>query len=104
MSMFDWYQPVPQLSCPVCGRPLEEWQGKDGPCALFVWRQGVKHPIDQAIPDEEVRLDPEDWQRFTLPARFEIYTDCPDHQLIEADCAGPDQVWSSTVVRPLLAT
>jgi hypothetical protein len=100
MSMFDWYQPATQLTCPECGTPLKEWQGKDGPCGLFVWREGVRHPVDQLIDDEEVRLPPGELSRFTLPSSFEIYSyDCPNHQPIDAVCATGDGVWSSTQVQ-----
>jgi len=54
MGMLDWYRPVPDLACPVCGTPLREWQGKEGPCGLFVWQQGEIAPIDQVV-DEECR-------------------------------------------------
>jgi hypothetical protein len=36
MGMFDWYKPEPLLDCPVCGKTLSEWQGKDADCLLFV--------------------------------------------------------------------
>ena len=52
MGMFDYYEPDPALACPVCRAPLAGWQGKDGPCALLVWRQGVASPVDQAVPEE----------------------------------------------------
>lgn len=101
MSMFDWYQPVAKLRCPVCENPLEEWQGKDGPNGLFLWREGVKHPVDQLIPDEEVRWPPEEWIHFTLPPKFIIYShDCPDHQPIDAEGITQDGVWSKTIVLP----
>ena len=72
MSMFDWYIPEPAVVCPHCGTVLNEWQGKEGPCALFVWQQGRKHPIDQRI-DAEVRWAPEELTRFELPERIVIY-------------------------------
>jgi hypothetical protein len=47
--------------------------------------------------DEEVRLLPEDWERFTLPESFAIYShDCPQHQPIDAICTTRNGVWSST--------
>jgi hypothetical protein len=99
VSMFDWYQPAGDLSSPLCGKPLSEWQGKDGPCGLFVWREGVKHPVDQAIDDPEVRLPSEAWDQFTLPPQFAVYShDCPDHQPVDAICRTRDGVWSSTVI------
>src|SRR2546428_349732 len=100
MGMFDWYRPCGPVYCPVDGRILDEWQGKDGTCALFLWQEGESCPVDQIV-DEECRLDPEDRKRFTLPKRFVIYSyDCPDHYPIEADCFPEDSVWVRTVPRP----
>lgn len=76
--MFDDYEPVPAIPCPTCGQPLQ-WQGKWGPNALFVWRQGERHPVDQPI-DEDVRLDQERFADFELPATFVISGWCDrDH-------------------------
>ena len=44
MGMFDWYQPALPIACPACGHALSEWQGKDGPCDLFVWVEGKPSP------------------------------------------------------------
>jgi hypothetical protein len=100
MSMFDYFQPASQLHCPVCQRALREWQGKDGPCGLLIWAQGVPGPIGQAVP-EEVRVDQADLQRKRLPSSFAIYSyDCPEHQPIEADCLAEEGVWVSTKLRP----
>ena len=94
MSMFDWYIPETALNCPHCGIALYEWQGKQGPCALLVWRQGRKHPIDQRI-DEEIRWVPEELTRFELPERFVIYTSCCSRDFhVEAVCTAQDGVWS----------
>jgi hypothetical protein len=49
MGMFDWYKPTGEIECPVCGVVLIEWQGKDGPNALFVWSEGEGSPVDQPI-------------------------------------------------------
>ena len=57
MGMFDWYEPSGALSCPVCSAELSEWQGKDGPCALFVWQQGFAVPVDQNVV-ENARCQP----------------------------------------------
>jgi hypothetical protein len=101
MSLFDWYQPADKLRCPVCDSPLSEWQGKDGPCGLFVWREGVKHPVDQLVGAEESRWSPEEWSQFTLPSTFTIRSyDCPNHRPIVAVGEAPDEIWSSTVVKP----
>src|SRR5688572_18632166 len=73
MGMFDIYKPSAETACPVCATPLQEWQGKDGPCALFIWAEGVSNPIEQAIDDEEVKLTPEDRENHVLPETFVIY-------------------------------
>ncbi len=97
MGMFDHYIPDPPLRCPVCGSALDGWQGKDGPNALMVWRQGVAAPIDQAIEDEDVRLEPHQLAKFRLPQTFEIYEwCCGGHFALEAVCRTSDGIWSST--------
>lgn len=97
MGMFDEFIPDPPLHCPACGCELDGWQGKDGPNALMIWRQGVAGPIDQAIDDEDVKLEPERLARFRLPDRFSIYTTCCGSGFfIEADCTTSDNIWSRT--------
>jgi hypothetical protein len=99
MGMFDWYQPTGRLRCPVDGHLLVTWQGKDGPCAFFLWREGVAHPVDQ-LADEEVRLSAAQREQWTLPARFIIYSyDCPAHHPVEAICTTHNSIWSSTKIR-----
>jgi hypothetical protein len=95
MGMFDHYIPDPPLRCPVCGSALNDWQGKDGPNALFVWRQGVAAPIDQAIDDEDVRLEPHQLATFRLPENFLIYEYCCGrHFPLEADCRSTKGIWT----------
>jgi hypothetical protein len=97
MSLFDWYCPLGDLRCPLDGTPLTRWQGKDGPCLLFVWEEGARHPVDQLIADEEVRSTPQDWENYDLPESFTIYSyDCPNHHPIDAACHTHDHVWDST--------
>jgi hypothetical protein len=99
MSLFDHYRPSAELRCPACHRVLREWQGKDGPNGMFVWEQGVRAPVDQAV-DEELRLTPDALERVALPERFVIYSyDCPEHQPIEAECRAVDGAWVETNVR-----
>jgi hypothetical protein len=94
--MFDHYQPDPTLTCPVCAAPLSGWQGKDGPCGLFVWRQGAATPIDQDVA-EEVRLEPAALASVRLPASFHIYARCCSQDyMVEASCEAPGGLWSST--------
>lgn len=102
MGMFDYFEPEPELACPRCGRVLSGWQGKDGEDALFVWRQGVRHPVDQRVP-EESRLDDAQLARFTLPEEFSIVTHCSCSTafLIEAIGTAVDGLWRETrLVRP----
>lgn len=100
MSMFDWYKPAQKYVCPVCGTPLEEWQGGDGPCCLFVWQEGEKYPVDQRVSDD-VRSSVEERQRWMLPLRFWISSlDCPLHYPIIALGTTQDEVWSSTSLQP----
>lgn len=97
--MFDWYRPSGSLKCPRCGTPLREWQGKDGPCSLFVWEQGAAHPVAQETDDEEARWTRQERTRFVLPEPFDIYSyDCPKHQPVEAKCRTRGGVWTETVV------
>ena len=101
MGMFDWYQPTDDVKCPACGNKLRTWQGKEGPRALFVWRQGLAAPIAQEV-DADARLDDRARERFRLPSRFNIYSfDCPDHHPIDAECACVEDVWTTTRVLPI---
>jgi len=98
MGMFDAYEPDPPLACPVCGRTLAGWQGKDGPNALFVWRQGRPEPVDQRA-SEDCRLAPEARARFRLPERFEIETVCCGGRFpVTATCRAPQGSWSETTL------
>ena len=84
MGMFDRYRPEPPLKCPVCQVDLEEWQGKDGPCGLFVWQQNHSAPVDQLI-DKDARLDPAALAKKRLPDEFRLYSfDCFTHGRIDA--------------------
>src|SRR5688572_28673342 len=98
MSLFDYYQPVPDLCCPACGRTLEgEWQGKDGSRAMFVWRQGTAAPIEQRV-DDDIRWSAAELSRFRLPPTFEIYTRCCGSFPVEAECKTLDGIWSDTTL------
>ncbi len=93
MGMFDWFEPVPKLWCPVCGRKLEGWQGKHGPCGLFVWRQGQAAPVDQMVTDD-VKLSEQDRAKIRLPPRFTFYTEhdpCRPWVIAVGTCE--DDVW-----------
>ena len=97
MAMFDNYRPDPPLACPRCGKPLEGWQGKEGPCALLVWKQGNAEPVAQLV-DDDARGD---WTRLRqerLPESFTIYAwDAEGHQ-VEAKGHAPEGVWTTTTL------
>lgn len=95
MGMFDHYRPKPALQCPVCGVFGEGWQGKGGPCGLFVWEQGQAAPVDQLV-DEECQISAEARAKFRLPTRFEIYTDCRCPTSLDAVGFTEHGVWMRT--------
>ena len=98
MGMFDWYEPQPTPACPACGSTLTEWQGKDGPCALLVWRQGAAEALEQRVP-EESRVEPERLKSWRLPKQFRIYShSCGCLYAVEADCQTLGGIWSETSV------
>jgi hypothetical protein len=101
MSLFDWYEPTDSnmQSCPLCSSKLAEWQGKDGPCGQFVWRQGARLPVDQKV-DDEVRLVSPEFDNLVLPASFEIYSySCPNHFPILAMGYCEDGIWKSSALK-----
>lgn len=101
VSLFDSYRPKGAFSCPTCGTELLSWQGKDGPCALFVWQEGIKHPVDQ-LADEEVQTPPDDRYRYILPNKFVIYShDCSAHNPIEAIGETVGDTWTTTRLQGL---
>ena len=101
MGMFDYFRPNPDIGCPVCGQTDLEWQGADGPCALFVWVQGQASPIDQIASDDS-RISRRD--SFRLPARFEIFADCRCPTSLAAVGVTKQGVWTQTeLLNPLNA-
>jgi hypothetical protein len=95
--MFDTYEPEPPLPCPVCGGASLGWQGKDGPCALFLWRQGHRHPVDQPI-DEDARIDPQRYAEFTLPQTFALLGWCAQDHQYGATGHAPEGTWTTTTM------
>jgi hypothetical protein len=93
--MFDWYEPVPPVPCPTCKSVDMRWQGKDGPSALFVWRQGARHPTRQDA-DVGARIDEDRLADFALPDHFRFWTTCPNGHELEAAGRCTDGVWSGT--------
>jgi len=96
MGMFDWYRPAAASTCPVCGDPLDGWQGKEGPNALLVWAEGSAAPVDQRADDEWKPMLEHRWKDKGLPDEFEIHTfDDHDHW-VSATCTAVDGVWRET--------
>ncbi len=97
MGMLDYFEPEPDLRCPRCGRVLIGWQGKEAENALFVWKQGVRHPTTQWV-DEDCRLSEEELTRFTLPEEFTMVTDCTCSTKFLLDAVGTsiDGLWSQS--------
>ena len=94
MGMYDQYEPDPSIHCPYCGTALTEWQGKDGPCVLLIWRQGIAAPRGPFI-DPKAALD-----RFRLPQEFHFAPAkvgcrfCPSYAIGHSE----DGVWKSTTL------
>jgi hypothetical protein len=98
MGFFDSYEPIPDLRCPICENVLNDWQGIDAACGLFVWQQGIAYPVDQT--GSESNIDEADRKKFRLPEEFEIYANCEncgDVQII-ASCKTEDEIWNETVI------
>jgi hypothetical protein len=94
MGMFDWYEPTGAWTCLECGDSLTGFQGKDGPNALLVWREGVSRmAVEQRIDEPFDVLD----HYGCLPHRFTFYAYCPnDHfQEFVGECV--DGLWSRSV-------
>lgn len=97
MGMFDWYEPHDPMSCPHCHEVLSGWQGKDGPNALLLWREGSAAPADQLV-DPECRGQPSVIQALRLPDVFGFYTNCPCGAWLEATGFCRERVWSETAL------
>ena len=98
MSLFDYYEPEPAQSCPVCGSRLVEWQGKDAECAMLVWRQGCHHPVGQKVDSDIAIADLESLNN-SLPSRFLIYSfDCKCPFPVTAECTTEHEVWNNCQV------
>jgi hypothetical protein len=77
MGMNDVFIPVPALPCKWCGAELTgEFQGKDGPRRLLVWREGEAAPVGEQ-GDVEWNMPAEERGRLRLPDLFGFYTSCP---------------------------
>ena len=97
MGMFDWYKPKPTLNCPVCRQTLTDWQGKDGPCLLFVWEQGFADPLKHLGDGESFQVSDSDLKEWKLPDEFGIYSfDCECPFPVEAIGRTENEVWTAT--------
>ena len=97
MGFFDTYKPAEPIKCPVCSRSVTEWQGKQGPCGLFVWEEGIAHPTGQEAG--EVNILKQNREKVRLPEEFEIYSyECGCPFPVEAICKTVDGIWSETIV------
>jgi hypothetical protein len=97
MGMFDTYEPDPPVKCPICGEELLFWQGKDGPCCLFEWRQHIATPVkwDVEEPRDLTSI------KTRLPPQFEIITGCwKCGEPLAAFCECIDGVWNTIRLTP----
>ena len=92
--MYDEYEPIPPIDCPACGDRLEGWQGKDGPCALLVWRQGEASQVRRSVDEERAAA----LRGERLPDAFRLYAGCRRGHWVEADGRSVNGVWTSTSV------
>ena len=93
MGVIDIFEPHPSLECPWCGDLVEHWQGNGGPRALFVWRQGEKHPVRQAV-DEPIAS--ERFSEFTLSDEFNLIGRCPSEHVVRGIGRCHHGVWDET--------
>lgn len=98
MGMFDHFEPVPPIE--VDGVVLSGWQGKAGPCALYIWRQGKASPIEHAV-DQEWKEKPAVVAGIRLPeGESLIYTTHPnDKRWINAAILVRNGTWVETRLR-----
>jgi len=93
MALFDYYEPSDSFACPVCGTTQREWQGHDGPCALFVFRESLSGAADQRV-DDECRLADDQLAAQRLPDAFFIRAyDCGCPFPTELRCTASLGVW-----------
>ncbi|HEY2518146.1 MAG TPA: hypothetical protein VGI39_45060 [Polyangiaceae bacterium] len=99
MGMYDEYEPNPPIACALCARILSGWQGKDGPCSLLRWTQGVADPSVAHFPE-----DRRSFEGTRLPRVFGIYTTCPCGRWVEATGFSDEGCWTRTELAPSLAS
>lgn len=92
--MFDWYEPDPPIKCVSCTAIPADWQGKEGPNALLVWRQGHLHPVRQAADEA---LAEAELLAFILPTRFRFSTTCENGHELLFEGRTTDGIWTDCV-------
>jgi hypothetical protein len=96
MAFFDDYEPSGCFACPVCGALQREWQGHDGPCGLFIFRERVPGAVGQRV-DGECRLADAQLAIQRLPDAFFIRShDCGCLFPTELRCTASGGVWQHT--------
>jgi hypothetical protein len=50
----DHYEPKPPVKCPICGNPLGQWKGTDGPCKGLLWHENVAEPSLELLPKDDL--------------------------------------------------
>jgi hypothetical protein len=97
VSTYDHYDPG-TIECPECGEALVNWTGSDGPGRFFLYRLGVRQPVDQLV-DEDSRTPMADWPTFPLPRVFVIEawdTKEPRHRASATGICDTDGRWART--------
>lgn len=99
MGLYDAYEPSGDFTCAACGGPITDWQGKDGPNALLVWRQGVAAPLghERGVAPES-RIDPMHLAELRLPPTFHFSGWCDQDHMTDAVGRCRGDVWSETEI------
>lgn len=90
MGMFDYYRPKPEIVCPDCRKPLQSWQGKHGPCGLWVFVQNEPELLN--------RTKPNSWDHARLPEKF-VFTDECCRWIFLGTGRCENGIWVETTVR-----
>ena len=93
--MFDTYITDQDITCPICDKNLKEWQGYDGPCGLFVWKENKVSPVDQRAGESNISEAAR--SSFKLPKEFVIHScECKCTIAAEANCKTKNSKWVVT--------
>ena len=91
-SLYDEYEPLPALSCPLDGCVLDGWEGSDGPGMHLRWRQGQRLATNAAGE-----------RPFLLPERFFFVTECHDHRVEAEGMLTEGGTWAMSRLRTVRA-